>query len=328
MKSIYLVWQNFQRRPESMQSFFSFEIFYVPPAKGRGVKKLAGYILQSWKTLEILSQQRPDVVWYQSPPTFVGHLIALHRFITASKYAIIADCHNAAFRAPWVNVPFTRQVLNWATVSLAHNAVIADDAMKKGIARSLTVLEDPPATSISRDTNDVSEQYVFVPCSFAPDEPVDAVLAAADLSPTLSFRITGNLDKAKRKGFLTKVPPNVEFLGFVSAEEYNRQFANAGVILGITNLPDVQLSVANEAIGAARALVLSDTPTLRAMFSDAAVFCENSPEDLSKTLHAAMVQKDALERRSARLCETRLAAWTEQAELVVKKANSKVNADA
>ena len=46
------------------------------------------------------------------------------------------------------------------------------------------------------------------------------------------------------------------------------------MVLGLTDAEGIQLSVANEALGAHRALVLSDTRILRAMFGEAALFAQ------------------------------------------------------
>ena len=58
------------------------------------------------------------------------------------------------------------------------------------------------------------------------------------------------------------------------------------MVLGLTSMEGVQLSVANEALGAERALVLSDTRILRAMFGEAALFAPNTPEGLAARARA------------------------------------------
>ena len=80
-------------------------------------------------------------------------------------------------------------------------------------------------------------------------------------------------------------------------------------MLGLTDVEGIQLSVANEALGAHRALVLSDTRILRAMFGDAALFAKNTPEDLAARLARRSRAAPELEARSAALKARRQADW-------------------
>ena len=80
-------------------------------------------------------------------------------------------------------------------------------------------------------------------------------------------------------------------------------------MLGLTDVEGIQLSVANEALGAHRALVLSDTRILRAMFGAAALFAPNTPEGLSGALRDALARRPELEARSAALKARRQADW-------------------
>ena len=76
-----------------------------------------------------------------------------------------------------------------------------------------------------------------------------------------------------------------------------------------TTAEGVQLSVANEALGAGRALVLSDTRVLRTMFGDAALLSQNTAPALVDTLRAARAHQTDMEAASRRLRDQRLAAW-------------------
>jgi glycosyltransferase involved in cell wall biosynthesis len=66
--------------------------------------------------------------------------------------------------------------------------------------------------------------------TFAPDEPIGEVIAAARQLPDVSFHVTGD---PGRPGFTmpSDVPDNVRFTGFVPDEDVARWFAAADVAL-------------------------------------------------------------------------------------------------
>ena len=120
-RSIYIAWVNYQRRAESMQAYFGYDLFYVSAKHLSPACKFLSYLLRAKTTMQIVLRERPDVVWLQLPPTFLMHLLILLRFVTRRKMKIVADCHNAALRAPWNGVPLTSRLLNRANLVLVHN---------------------------------------------------------------------------------------------------------------------------------------------------------------------------------------------------------------
>ncbi len=157
--------------------------------------------------------------------------------------------------------------------------------------------------------------FVLVPCSFNADEhaPIPAVLGAARLMPDIRFKITGRRYKAEALGFTRDAPANVEFTDYLTIEGFEQLLAGASVVLGVTSRTNCQLSVANEALGAHSALVLSDTGILRKMFGEAALFARNTPEELAAALREAIDHRVELEARSEALKLRRQASWLAEA---------------
>ena len=106
------------------------------------------------------------------------------------------------------------------------------------------------------------------------------------------------------------------FTDYLPIPEFERLLGGAAAVLGLTDVEGIQLSVANEALGAHRALVLSDTRILRAMFGEAALFAQNTPEGLAARLREAMARRPELEARSAALKARRQADWRAAAAAV------------
>jgi hypothetical protein len=304
-----------------MKQFLDFDIYYVPPPVFSKRLKPFGYIAQAIRTMRIVVATKPDVVWVQSPPAFLPHLLLLLRRVTR-RFRIVVDGHNAALAPPWSRFPATAWAMNRCDRVLVHNTEMRPAAEALGVRpEKIRVLEDPPPVlDLPEPGRSGTESYVLVPCSFNPDEraPIAAVLTAARLLPEVRFKITGRRRKAEALGFTRDPPGNVRFTDYLPIGEFEDLLIAAGVVLGVTSRQGCQLSAANEALGAHCALVLSDTQILREMFGEAALFAQNTPESLAETLREAIARREELRARSAALKTRRQASWLDAARLVTQ----------
>lgn len=309
--ALFIVWTGFQRRVASMGQVIDFDVRYYPPPFASKWLKPLGYLVQAARTAGALLSRRPAEVWIQTPPTFVPYVVlALRPF--AGRYRIVVDGHNSSFVPNWSRFPGAVWVMNRSDVVLVHNDEFLPVAIALGVnPGKIRVLEDPPPTLdlVAAPAETGAPPTVLVPCSFAADEPIPTLLAAARLLPEARFFITGSRRKAEALGFVEGAPDNVTFTDYLPLEDFERLLGGASVVLGLTDVEGIQLSVANEALGAHRALVLSDTRILRTMFGDAALFAPNTPEGLSGGLRDALARGPELEARSAALKTQRQRDW-------------------
>jgi glycosyltransferase involved in cell wall biosynthesis len=311
-RDLYVAWISFQRRALSMQEILGFELQFVPPPFASKWLKPVGYLWQALVTSWLVLSRRPRRVWVQSPPTFLPHLLVFLRLFR--RFEIVADTHHEALIAPWGRLPGALAMLNRCQSVLVHNAESLEEAQRLGVARRrLLVVEDPPPPDMLPDPATEAEvaPYVLVPCSFKSDEPIEVLLGAARRLPEVEFRVTGNRARAEAQGYTADAPANVTYTGYIPLEDYDRTLQQAAVVLGLTSEEGIQLSVANEALGAGRALVLSDTRVLRAMFGSAALLTPNTVPGLAATLGEALEHRGDLEERSRALCARRQAEWLE-----------------
>lgn len=325
---LFIVWTTFQRRVDSMNRMMGFEVRYIPPPWPQKTLKPLGYLVQLAQTAAAILSYRPTEIWLQSPPTFLPHVaLALRPFV--GRYRIVADCHHRALTPNWSRFPGTVWATNLCDAILVHNVESLPLARALGLDPTKTLLlEDAPsefealpgAAVAARGSAASGEAetvpVILVPCSFAADEPVPILLAAARLLPEARFLVTGSRRKAEAKGFTTGAPANLVFTDYLPLAEFERLLAGASAIFGLTDQEGIQLSVANEALGAHRALVLSDTAILRSMFGEAALFTVNTPEAIVERLREALSRREELEARSAALAAQRRTAWRKAADRV------------
>lgn len=297
-----------------MQPYLGYSLYHLPPAEGGKFSKLIGYVKQSLATIQLVRTSKPDVVWVQLPPTFIVHLLLSWRLLSTRKFKIVLDCHNAALRAPWLSIPFYAPACRVSDLVVVHNSeVLRDFPIPLGAGKQPLVLEDPPSNFLSGPTSSSPEAFVLVPCSFHDDEPIEMILATARRTPDIHYKITGRLAKARAKGYLKHVPDNVLFTDFVSEEEFNTLLHSCSVVAGLTTYEGIQLSVASEAIGAGKALVLSSTRVLKSMFADCALFFANTEDDFASAVVLAMKNRVQMEERARASLAQRVVDWRTKA---------------
>jgi len=318
-KSIFIIWHNYQSRVENMQSYFKYNIFYI---NKRNKFKLVEYFVNFFKTLKLLFIEKPNVVWIQLPPTPLLYTLCVYKCLN-KDVVIISDCHNGMLRKPWINTPFAKTLINrLSTIILVHNDVVFERNVKKGFLNSNKsyVLEDLyPTRDLSRLSNKNTtkkNKFIIFPASFNDDEPIEEIIQCADLLPDVNFYITGSKKKfeAKFKHYIKSLPTNFIVVGWLEEDEYFRLLKNANVVLGLTKYDDIQLSVANEAVGFEKAMVLSDTITLKKLFHKGAIYSKNNALSLSKAITYAIDNQQELEQQTKSLKLERLKGWYNQAE--------------
>lgn len=320
---LFVAWVPFQRRSLSMQSYFKYELYFISISFQNKYLRVVEYLYKALKTLLILLFHCPDIFWIQLPPNFILHLAILFKNLLHPKMQIVADCHNATFRSPWVKIPYTISFLNRCDLVIVHNSSVLDQATALGVNKNkLLVLEDPPASiKIPEhiEKTKIIHPLLVCPCSFNADEPIQEIIEAARLIPNIAFYLTGNSNRAKGLHSLTNLPHNVKITGFLTEDEFNLLLFESDLIMGLTKLDGIQLSVANEAVGIGKPLVLANTKTLKAMFYRGAVFVDAlEPKSIAQGCQEALMNINNLSQEIDELRVDRKAKWSEQAGKVIK----------
>jgi glycosyltransferase involved in cell wall biosynthesis len=321
---LFIIWASFQRRAVSMQNHFNYDLKLINLSFSSKLFRPLEYLLKSVDTLFILLKSKPSIVWIQLPPTLILHVIFLYKLIFNRSLFIIADCHNATFRKPWINIPGFRFLLEKCSIVLVHNDAVKQSFEELNIFNiRVDVLEDPPASLKPMKDESISVKYaspwIICPCSFNKDEPINAILAAAQQVPEITFVLTGNKNRALVNHHLTRLPSNVKLPGFLPVDEFDGLFQTANVVLGLTRLDGIQLSVANEAVGVGKPLVLSNTKTLRRLFHKGAVYVEaEDASSIAAGCREAISNQAQLAEDIRELRQERQLIWLKQAQAVEK----------
>lgn len=236
------------------------------------------YVLQTLRTLQILFQKRPRIIHVANPPFVCGLVVSLYCLLSRSKY--ILDHHTGAFARIWRwALPIQRVLAGKAASNIVTNSHWADIVHSWG--GNTTIMVDPFGDlPVGCEVNlEKGFNLVYVN-TFAPDEPLDAVLTAARGLPDVHFHITGDLRRASATR-LEGLPPNVNFTGFLPEEEYVGLLRAADAVMALSTWDFTLQSGGCEAVSVGKPLITSDWPYLRSVFSGGSVFVANSAEGIA-----------------------------------------------
>ncbi len=302
-----------------MQGYFGYELRFLTTIFRAKPLRVFDYLTKAVWTIALLWREKPDIAWVQVAPIFAAQAAIIYKTLFQRDLILIADCHNSAFTPPWSKLPFAVSTLNKMSLLLAHNEDVAKEACAAGLRSDIMhVLETRPArlaAEAAAPAEKNAEPVILFPCSFRPDEPVQSLLDAARAMPEARFQITGDVQRMNADGAMSDLPANVTHEGYVSVKKFNDLLQRCDLVVGLTVRNNTQLSVANEAAGAGKPMVISDTETLRALFGKGAVFVDSTdPESIRQGCRYALEHKEDLARDVCQLRDWRENRWTGQAE--------------
>lgn len=317
---VYIAWVEFQRRQLSMQSHIGYECIFLPIATRYKSVKPFFYIYRFVQTVMLLARRKPRNIWIQVPQVPALLAALCYKAISGQSGKVIADCHNSLFRAPWLHFPFLGNIMQAADVVIVHNDTQMPAAKRLGVkSERLMVVEDAPAVldDASKEiiSLDIPRPWFVFPASFAEDEPVIELLSTAKALPDFSFIITGHLHRARNAIGNVDIPNNVHLLGYLDKLRFDSLLVNADIILALTKYDGIQLSVCNEAVGAAKPMIVSNTPLLKRLFPVGTVFTDvGDSAAMRASCIKAYSEKDRLKQEIVSFRSDRQKNWVESFE--------------
>lgn len=332
-KSVYIAWASFQRRQVSMVPYCGFETVFLPVQRPiNRIRKGWAYFRNAFATMEILRRQRPEVVWMQLPQVPLMWVALLYRFWAHRKPILVADCHNAMFRAPWSKVPLGVGLLAKCDIVIAHTDEMRAIAISLRVpANKLLVVGDPPAdiATVDAPALTISRPWIVFPASFSEDEPIAEVIQAARLVPGISVLITGDYISLDKLKLHATAPPNVSFLGFLNRADFDSLIQHCDAVMAFTRLDGLQMSVCGEAVGCAKPMLISNTQALRRLFPIGGVFVNSAdPQAIADGLRKLFDNHAALSAQAQALNAQSRSTWANVHAKMLAERIDAVRADA
>lgn len=276
MKPTYISWAPYCSRSDNTARELggTSHMVYWAALGSRPSTVLLKYLGQAYRTIRILSTERPEVVFVMTPPVFA--VAVVWAWCAVFRVPFVIDAHTAAFLHPrWRRLQWLQQALGRrAATTIVTNEHLAAEVRHAG--GHATVVQDVPVEYPVADAFDPEGAFALaVVCSFNPDEPIGEILHAAARMPDVRFYLTGNpadLDRSQ----LPPIPANVTLTGFLSNEAYGSLLTRSDAVLTLTTRDHTMLRGAYEAVYQGTPVIVSDWPLLRRAFDRGAVHVENT----------------------------------------------------
>ena len=308
--AVFLVWGPPGRGPRSRAfgQALGIDVVYISASAKRGrLAALYKYPVQMVQTVRVLRRRRPRVVFVQSPPSLAVMAAWLYAKTSGARYVV--DAHSCAMRSFWWTRPrwIHRGLTRDAAATLVTNGTYAASLEADG-GRTLVIRDVPlDGAGAEREPGTGEGFDVMVVNTFAPDEPLEEIVRAAEGLPEVTFHVTGDLRRIG--GTPPPAPANVRFTGFLPDEDYRALMASAGAVMCLTTHDDTMQRGACEALWAGRPIVTSDWGLLRDYFDAGTEHVDNSAGAVAAAVRAIAADPERYERGIADLQVRRRSEW-------------------
>lgn len=281
----FLTWSS-HRRTSGLAAGLGIELLEVISVR-RGA---ARYLEVIARTVRLLCTRSFRVVVAQNPSIVLAVLLVCMRPVR--RYRLVIDAHNEAITPFFHDVAVVRAVSRWllrhACLTIVTNAELAERVRQAG-GRPL-VLPDPlPAVPSDLPAAASRPPYVVVVCTFAPDEPLGEIFAAARALPGVQFRVTGNSRRCT-PALLASKPANVELTGFLDDHSYWALLAASQAVLDLSTIPDCLVCGAYEALAIGVPMILTDNRAGQRLFGQMAEFTNTTATGIAAAVSASLVK--------------------------------------
>ena len=288
MTGVFISWTRQNGRTADLAPALGLEPRYIYLPSRLGL--LGRYVRQVRATRRILREERPPSAALMLPPA-----PALLALVGGRRHPerLVFDLHTGFFLDPkwaWALRPslwFMRRIGGTAIVTGAHLREVCERAGVPAIVLH-DVIEGPAAAAASPVARPGA--YVLCPLSYANDEPVAAILAAAALTPETEWKLTGKAPAP----VVSAAPPNVRFTGFVSEAEYAALVRGALGVVALTTRAHTMQRAGYEAFSAGIPQLTSDFPELRGFYGESALYTAPEAEPIAAGVRELAARREDL----------------------------------
>lgn len=318
----FITWEH-HRRSESLAREMNLELIVLTS----GRRGLLRYLALLPRTVFTIARLRTSWIVVQCPSVVLAVLAVLMSRVLRFRLAI--DAHNEAVEPFIHDNGRMRRLTRWlhrrADLIIVTNAALADIIRANG--GTPFVLPDPlPVPPVPAEIDDAHEPDTALPlltviCTYAPDEPLEAVVEAAQLMQTeAQFAFTGNERRGRSR--LGELPANLRFTGFLPEPEYWRLLARSTVVVDLSMMPHCLVCGAYEALSLGVPLLLTDDPAGREVFGPAALFTPNDAAAIARCMDQAITRAAELRHAAANYRLTYQARWQATASQLIERLQS------
>lgn len=245
------------------------------------------------KTLSVF-RKGYRIIFVQSPSVFLMVSSVIINLFFKAK--LVVDAHNSGVFILEGNYK-TLNYINFFFLRRADLVLVSNERLVQTLERlSIHAIAVPdPLPDIKSDNltdNKLRHYDVFIVCSWAEDEPINLYFKVAEQLRDVKFGISGNY---RKHGIdMTKVPENLDLVGFIPEQDYFNYLKSSKVVVDLTLREDCLVCGAYEAIAVGSPVIVSDNQVGRELFSEGVIFSKCNNGSLLKSINYALENRDLL----------------------------------
>lgn len=274
---IWVTWES-QRRNHSLSQRFGIPLHKLEYAGSL----IARYLVLSYRTFALYFREKPKGLIVQNPSLVLSLISVLSARLIGCP--LVIDAHNAGLfpgdgNSKGLSI-IARFIIRKTDLTLVTNAALEQYVEEEG--GSAIVLPDPlPSFDAGAAKHLESDVFcILFVCTWAADEPYREVLEATRfLGNDIKILFTGK-HEGKVPVEFSRGSENIELLGFIPEQEFQRQLMSCDAVIDLTTREDCLLCGAYEAIAAEKPLLTSNTKALKEYFPKGTVFTNNDIESI------------------------------------------------
>jgi glycosyltransferase involved in cell wall biosynthesis len=294
-KTLLILWGPFGDRGDEIAEVIGAERASITVLYGPRYFAPIRYLALFFRTMLLLAQKRPDVVYAQNPPVFCPLTCLLYCRLAGARLVIdhhsIWSVKTLGGRSPLSRgIGFLERVVSRAAdASTTPHDLWARMLVKMG-ARDVLVYHDyvpnnerMPDEALRRE---MAEGSILAISSHGghPLErlEVEAAAVGRERDAGVSLVVSGPKEKLERRFASLSLPPNVKYAGFLKKEVYESLKASADFALNITDEPYTLSHVLFEFAASSLPVVSSKQPVVEELFGDSLVYADSTVEGVAE----------------------------------------------
>ena len=285
MSGVFVSWTLDNGRTRQLAERLGLDPHFVHHPGRFGI--LGRYVRQHVETRRLLRAAQPKRAVLMLPPA-----VALPSFLAAlpDETPIAFDLHTGFFLNPkwrWAARATLRAIQKRGGTAIVTNEHLRAICARQGV--EAVVLHDVITPQLPLPTED----HLLCPLSYANDEPITALLQAAEQTPKLRWCLTGRAPARIR----ALAPSNVTFTGYLEPDEYDRLLRSSLGVIALTTRPHTMQRAGYEAFNAGVPQVTSDFAELREFYQDSAVYATSEPGSIAAAARTLLRERDQIALR-------------------------------
>ena len=318
LDAVWITWENQRRNRELSRALnIHLEEWAYLDSIANPIKK---YVLGASKTVLFILKRRPRIIIAQNPSIVLSMMVIIMSLFRNSISVI--DAHNAGLfpmeGKSALLMRVSRFIQRYAALTFVSNPGLQPIVESNG-GRAF-ILPDPfPHFPKDISKIDLGHDFnVLFICSYAADEPYEAVFEAAKKIPAnIHIWVTGNYKKKAIEP--SQVSENITLMGFISDEKFVQMLFSVDATIDLTTRENCLVCGAYESVSAGKPMIISNTHALRSYFDEGAVYTDHSPEQLVAAINRMVAQHSDLRQGIINLKRTRQREWKNQQDRLIKR---------